>query len=732
MSNREALGGRMTKSQSHRRAVLPVAIVKILVAALMRPWTSRAAKAILDRFGLQYVNVSVPQRIGHLALETDCFLRDRLLTTGRLPVTIMIEPPHGGFANPVLAEYLARYVAILPRDAGSERMDRILVKGGYAVYTAPYAVAMYETALAYDVYRRWGPRAPLFTLTDADRAATRAFLREVGVPDGAWFVCVHARTGGYSPSDEHWHAHRNVDIVDYAEAMDRIVARGGWCIRMGDATMEPLPPQERVVDYARSSHKSARLDVALTASCRFFLGCASGLYNVASMFGRPSALANTTPLSGAYALGLDDLALPQGVRDASGRLLPVDAILATNVANFRLAEEFKGAGLTPRNVTPAEIAAITEEMLDRLDGVAVYTADDETRQERFRSLLRPGHYAHGTGSRLGREYLRAHLPLDAAPVCYDGGNLLDAALVGVDAATSPESVMNENAPTDAVREYGPEYYASHCGPVAYDRSRPEWAGFFGTIADDLIRAFRPHRVFDAGCAHGFLVEALWDRGVEAHGRDISTYAIEQVRPDMRAYCSAGSLVEPIEGRYDLLTCIEVLEHLNEEEGLRAIANLTRAASTIVMSSSPSDFTEPTHLNVQPPLYWIKAFAAHGFSPIIELFLPTITPHALAFQRTDEPPSPAFMSACAEIVRCRIQLQEDRQRLSVERDASEQRQIATFDAEYYGRANSDVLQAGLDPLAHYVTYGRREGRSPNAAMTAAIDGIVGAYEAGRGA
>ena len=160
--------------------------------------------------------------------------------------------------------------------------------------------------------------------------------------------------------------------------------------------------------------------------------------------------------------------------------------------------------------------------------------------------------------------------------------------------------------------YDAGYYASHCGPFAYDRSEPHWGTFFGAIADELIRTFRPRRVFDAGCAHGFLVEALWDRGVEAWGRDISDYAISQVRPDVRGYCSVGSLTEPIEGAYDLVVCIEVIEHLTEADGARAIANITAVTDRVVFSSSPSDFKEPTHINVRPPIYWMRAFAKHGF------------------------------------------------------------------------------------------------------------------------
>ena len=91
---------------------------------------------------------------------------------------------------------------------------------------------------------------------------------------------------------------------------------------------------------------------------------------------------------------------------------------------------------------------------------------------------------------------------------------------------------------------------------------------------------------------GLLVEAFWDRGVEAWGRDISWYAISQVRSDMQAYCHAGSLANPIEGAYDVITCIEVLEHIPSELASLAAENLCRATDTILFSSTPNDFTEP--------------------------------------------------------------------------------------------------------------------------------------------
>ncbi len=134
---------------------------------------------------------------------------------------------------------------------------------------------------------------------------------------------------------------------------------------------------------------------------------------------------------------------------------------------------------------------------------------------------------------------------------------------------------------------------------------------------------------------GILVEGFWDRGVEAWGIDISPYAVSRVRPDMRMCCRQASLVEPIEGRYDLVTCIEVMEHMHEDEARTAAANLTRVTDRILFSSTPDDFGERTHFNVRPPVYWLKLFAEFGFWPDLEYDASYITPHAMLLRRRPE-------------------------------------------------------------------------------------------------
>lgn len=179
------------------------------------------------------------------------------------------------------------------------------------------------------------------------------------------------------------------------------------------------------------------------------------------------------------------------------------------------------------------------------------------------------------------------------------------------------------------------YYRSHCGERAYQHDEV-WYNFFDIVAERIVADIQPKTVLDAGCAYGILVERLRSRGVEAWGIDISEYAISQVAPAVRDFCRVGSILDPLPATYDLIVSIEVVEHLPEADSMRAIENLCRHSNDILLSSTPYDYKEPTHFNVQPPEYWARQFARHSFYRDLEFDGSFITPWAARFRRLAGP------------------------------------------------------------------------------------------------
>ena len=199
----------------------------------------------------------------------------------------------------------------------------------------------------------------------------------------------------------------------------------------------------------------------------------------------------------------------------------------------------------------------------------------------------------------------------------------------------PGSATGDAEPEPGQVTYGQHYYEHDCG-TPYERNE-HWKAFFGGIADRIVADLRPRSVLDAGCAMGLLVEQLSRRGVDAWGVDISKYAITQVHETVADRCWVASLTEPLDRRYDLVVCIEVVEHMWPDDARTAIANLCAASDRVLFSSSPSDYAEPTHLNVQPPEHWSAEFAGHGFFRNLDHDASYIAPWSVLYERQSADP-----------------------------------------------------------------------------------------------
>jgi putative glycosyltransferase (TIGR04372 family) len=274
-----------------------------------------------------------------------------------------------------------------------------------------YVLGLSGSGRYYRVNADWGDRAPLLTLTDEHRAAGEAALRQLGIPEGAWYVCLHAREGGYSQEDERVHSYRNSDVLRLIPTIEYIVSRGGWCVRMGDPSMVPLPRMRGLVDYAHHPLRSPLLDVFLCATCRFFLGNTSGLFLVSTVFGVPSVLANMIPIT-SMGFGPRDLSIPKLLWSVHKRgYLTFAEVLRSDLANARISAAFRDAGVEPVENTAEDVHDLAAEMLDHIEGRGAQYEGFAPLQKRFARLLRPNHFCYGTRSRIGARFAHKYQDL---------------------------------------------------------------------------------------------------------------------------------------------------------------------------------------------------------------------------------------------------------------------------------------------------------------------------------
>ena len=203
-------------------------------------------------------------------------------------------------------------------------------------------------------------------------------------------------------------------------------------------------------------------------------------------------------------------------------------------------------------------------------------------------------------------------------------------------ATS-EAPTSEHAPGGD--DFAASYYTTaHLGgDDDYSWENERWRDFFMSVADRAIALTNPSSVLDVGCATGMLVQAFVTHGVEAEGIDVSEYAVSHAHADVSGRLRVASATEPLDGRWDLVTCVEVLEHMSPDEAQTAIDNICGATDRVLFSSTPSDFAEATHVNVQPTADWAAWFAERGFFRRADANVSFLTPWAVLFERGDLTP-----------------------------------------------------------------------------------------------
>jgi hypothetical protein len=132
----------------------------------------------------------------------------------------------------------------------------------------------------------------------------------------------------------------------------------------------------------------------------------------------------------------------------------------------------------------------------------------------------------------------------------------------------------------------------------------------------LVTDLQIESVLDASSEPGPLLEKLSDLDVDASGLDASE-----------------TLGAPLERKYDLVLCIDVLEQLSPTDAEAALENLCASTDRVVFSSTPFEYAEPSNVNVHAPEDWSAQFARQGFVRNLEYDASFLTPWAALYERS---------------------------------------------------------------------------------------------------
>jgi SAM-dependent methyltransferase len=137
------------------------------------------------------------------------------------------------------------------------------------------------------------------------------------------------------------------------------------------------------------------------------------------------------------------------------------------------------------------------------------------------------------------------------------------------------------------------------------------------IVPIVVDRLQPASVLDVGCGRGTWLHVFADAGVSdtfgVDGPHISPADLE-IPADRFA---SHDLDEPLDlgRRFDLVTCLEVGEHLDERAAPTLVASLVAHAPAVLFSAAIPKQGGAGHVNERWPSYWAGLFAARGYRAV---------------------------------------------------------------------------------------------------------------------
>lgn len=129
---------------------------------------------------------------------------------------------------------------------------------------------------------------------------------------------------------------------------------------------------------------------------------------------------------------------------------------------------------------------------------------------------------------------------------------------------------------------------------------------------------KPRNALDIGCAKGFQVKSLLYYGIDAHGCDISDWAIAHCEHEAEGRLRQVDIRDGLpydDALFDLITCMQVLEHVEEEFLELAVSEMHRVTRRWLFIEVPFGnypVGDPTHVSYFPITFWLKLFKKCGF------------------------------------------------------------------------------------------------------------------------
>lgn len=130
----------------------------------------------------------------------------------------------------------------------------------------------------------------------------------------------------------------------------------------------------------------------------------------------------------------------------------------------------------------------------------------------------------------------------------------------------------------------------------------------------IFQIIRPSSILDIGCGNGDWLKVAKDLGVNCVKGVDGDHILRsnlKISPDDFFCCDLEKPL-PSLGSFDLVMCLEVIEHLSLDAGINLINGLTEYSDIILFSAAIPGQGGVQHINEQWPTFWQNHFFNKGF------------------------------------------------------------------------------------------------------------------------
>lgn len=267
------------------------------------------------------INVLTTNRIGHLAIEIEPWLRlkqnvepdDSCLY---LFISNVSSPTN--VANQALYSLLKNYVHIIESE----------VWYNFYLTRAQLLDEQFFVELPYDIHSALRGKANQEITSKGNRSLINIYnnlnmalqlppddikqgwtlLSRYNLYEKDKIVCLHVRDNHYLANtavnvDFSYHDYRDVNIANYKATVESLIDKGYKVVRIGSSSNQRLNvSSNNYIDFCldRDQENGDFLELLLISQCSFYIGALSGPYSVAALFDVPILLVNSVPFNPPY------------------------------------------------------------------------------------------------------------------------------------------------------------------------------------------------------------------------------------------------------------------------------------------------------------------------------------------------------------------------------------------------------------------------------------------------